>query len=444
MQEEARVVVGVPHVGDLPAYFVDSLCSVLAAPPHRFMLQRVERRPTDVARNEIVRSFLAIPGATHLFFMDSDMIFPREAVARLLSRGLPIVSGLYVARTELPVPHIYQHDHEDEKGHWYQADVRALGTWLLAHPEAHASNKAAVYRDCPASLVEADAVGAGCLLIRREVLEAMEPPWFAFNPGGYGGEDFYFCRRAAGLGYKPVVDLSVQCAHVTNNALGAIDFSDAFGVGKPHGIDLNQPIMVAPGPFGNEIIYAQRQDSEFRFPSDVEGYVSEQKGLFLYEMAKQTPPEHAVVELGVYKGRSLLCLAQGHEAIGVDHLAGEPAESLDMPSEAFSDHIAGSYGNELRRNVDGKATLISTRAADAGNAWSGPPVGLLVHDAGHDYGSVSADIEAWLPNLAPDAVLVFDDANFPGVHAAIADLGQHGWTFKNAAGSMLALQRTME
>lgn len=450
MQEEARVVVGVPHVGDLPGYFVDSLCEVLASPPHHFVLQRVERRPTDVARNEIARSFLAIPGATHLFFMDSDMAFPREAVTRLLSRGLPIVSGLYVARTELPVPHVYHYDHlGDDGGHWYRTDVQALARWMARHPESHAMSKAAVYADTPDSLVECDAVGAGCLLIAREVLERMEPPWFKFDTAsGYGGEDFWFCRKAKELGYPIVADLSVHCGHMFSSHVGAIDFSDAFGLDNPEtAVNLDDPLLVHHGPFGDEVFYGSRGAEQFTFPEDVEGYTTRDKCLLLYRLARRTPADEAVVELGVYKGRSLISLAQGHEAIGVDHFEGEPVGALDAPQDAFADHVAGNYFNDLSVNLarySANARVLAMTAQEAAKGWDGPPVGLLVHDAGHGYEDVRADIDAWLPKLAHDATLVFDDANFVGVRRVVSELGQAGWQFNESASSMLALKRKVD
>ena len=49
--------------------------------------------------------------------------------------------------------------------------------------------------------VEADAIGFGCVLIKAEVLQKLDPPYFMsqFN----AGEDFFFCwkaRRAGGSG----------------------------------------------------------------------------------------------------------------------------------------------------------------------------------------------------------------------------------------------------
>ncbi len=95
----------------------------------------------------------------------------------------------------------------------------------------------------PGSLVEADVVGAGCLLIHRSVLEKMayehpnpvhpNHPWFDWRvdvpptklpdgtmvfPDGVPSmsEDFVFNLRARQLGFKTFVDSSVVCRHVGN------------------------------------------------------------------------------------------------------------------------------------------------------------------------------------------------------------------------------------
>ena len=45
-------------------------------------------------------------------------------------------------------------------------------------------------------------VGTGVMLIKREVLEALEDPWFGFGPQ----LDLDFCQRAAAKGFKSYCD----------------------------------------------------------------------------------------------------------------------------------------------------------------------------------------------------------------------------------------------
>jgi hypothetical protein len=78
-------------------------------------------------------------------------------------------------------------------------------------------------------LVEPDVVGAGCLLIQRNVLEQLPPqrvdkPWFNWTVDARGkgilpdheclSEDFTFCIHARKHGFKVKVDTSVKCRHI--------------------------------------------------------------------------------------------------------------------------------------------------------------------------------------------------------------------------------------
>jgi hypothetical protein len=62
-------------------------------------------------------------------------------------------------------------------------------------------------------LMEVDGCGMHFCLIRRDVIEAIEPPWFKRNQAG-AGEDFYFCRKVKEAGFGIYLDLSVQTGHV--------------------------------------------------------------------------------------------------------------------------------------------------------------------------------------------------------------------------------------
>lgn len=154
--------------------------------------------PYDHARNEAVKMFLANGLYQWLFFLDSDVVPPNDAVLRLLSRNLPIVSGMYSRRSP---------------PHGVPVMIREGVGWINSFPRN--------------SLVEADLVGAGCLLIHRHVLEKVPPqdrvhPWFwwrvddqeAHKKGMGMSEDFTWCKHVRQHGYKIYVDTSIKCRHV--------------------------------------------------------------------------------------------------------------------------------------------------------------------------------------------------------------------------------------
>lgn len=163
----------------------------------------------------------------------------------------------------------------------------------------------------------------------------------------------------------------------------------------------------------------------FTFPADVEGYLWEHEGELLFEAARRVSREHVVVELGSYKGRSTICLAQGHDlVIAVDHFKGE--QSIEPITQHF-DHITGDYRAEFERNLDKygvRANVLVTPydTVTAAKIWASKTVGLLFVDAAHDYESVSQDLRAWLPLMAPEGYLILDDVNTPGVGRAMKEL----------------------
>lgn len=175
----------------------------------------VAGRPYDDARNYCCEAVLNGP-FSHLFFLDSDVIPPSDAVLKLLSRNLPVVSGVYFRRSH---PH----------GH---PVAIKRGAWLTPFK--------------PNSLVEVDLVGAGCLLIRRDVIEQMKPQrpeagkkWFDWRVDTAAlkpppdkpslSEDFTFCHAIRmQMGIKTILDTSVICRHAgfaeaTYGAMGPLN-----------------------------------------------------------------------------------------------------------------------------------------------------------------------------------------------------------------------------
>jgi GT2 family glycosyltransferase len=154
----------------------------------------------DHERNQAVAAALR-GGYEWLFFIDDDVIMPPGTFAKLASHNLDIVSGLYWKRWE-PIEPAMRWD--DGKEHRFR-----MG-----------------------DLVEVDFAGAGCLLIRRNVLEKMEYPWFEWATSRpdlpqreRDSDDYFFCRKARKAGFKVHVDTGVRCLHV---GYGRAGFGNVF------------------------------------------------------------------------------------------------------------------------------------------------------------------------------------------------------------------------
>ena len=150
-------------------------------------------------------------GYQWLFFLDADILAPKDTIPRLMSHRLPIISGVYHQR--FPT--------------WTGIEAAYLPVMFNEAADAEGKvSKQPITDFKPGSIVEAAYVPAGCLLIHRSVLErfiasgikrifewtlhqAAEPP------GSGRSEDFEFCARARSLGYKCMVDTSIVCTHET-------------------------------------------------------------------------------------------------------------------------------------------------------------------------------------------------------------------------------------
>lgn len=74
-------------------------------------------------------------------------------------------------------------------------------------------------------LTEVDAVGSGCMLIHRRVLETMHKPIFMREYDQDGivvkGHDYLFCQKAKNLGFKVWAHFDYPCTHFIENDLGS-------------------------------------------------------------------------------------------------------------------------------------------------------------------------------------------------------------------------------
>lgn len=149
--------------------------------------------PVAKARNGIVKEFLASK-CTHLLMVDADTIIPKDAVEKLLALDSPIASGITpTIQGDEVVMNIYRE--KDGK--------------LLAYAQDDALPDA--------DRMTVAAVGASCLMVKREVFEKMEKPPYFFDlwtqANQYISEDIMFCNLAKDLGYSIIVHPKVICKH---------------------------------------------------------------------------------------------------------------------------------------------------------------------------------------------------------------------------------------
>ena len=149
-------------------------------------------------RETLLAASLADPSTTHIFYVDSDMRFPKDALLRLLSREVPVVGASYTARKPPFQPNAWLNLETDER--------------LYTNEES-------------TGLQQVAALGFGCILIEAAAVIKLQRPRFLVgyipDTGAYVGEDIYFCHqlRAAKIPLFVDHDLSKDVSH-----LGTFEF----------------------------------------------------------------------------------------------------------------------------------------------------------------------------------------------------------------------------
>lgn len=160
----------------------------LELPPGSRHLWNWGRSTIAAKRNLIIRKFLDAD-AEWVLFVDSDQAPEPGTAMHLLEVGENIVSGLIFQRVP---PHAPCSGQMDDDGQARPLEAISPAT---------------------KPVVEVDWTGCGCLLVRRSVFEALEPPWFEHTEPG-AGEDIYFCKKAREAGFTIYVDTRRDVPHM--------------------------------------------------------------------------------------------------------------------------------------------------------------------------------------------------------------------------------------
>lgn len=165
-----KLFIGLPIYAQVPAFFLQSLLALQARKP----LYAADGREIQItigmsqgdgvarSRNQLSADFLA-SGCTHLLFIDCDLIFSAEHVARIVSHDVPLVGGLYPKKQDVP----------------------GLPEWVLnslpnTAPDEH-------------GLQEVRYIGTGFMCIRRDVFEMI---LLQYRPGIEFTADYGSRRRS--------------------------------------------------------------------------------------------------------------------------------------------------------------------------------------------------------------------------------------------------------
>lgn len=205
-QVKPRVVVAMPIYGQVPAQAAMAFATMIGCGvAHGLICGMVQNHfgLLSQSRNYIVENCLNMKygfgtteeaAATHILFLDADMVPPNDLIQQLGKHNKPVVSGLYFERRH-PHPPVYRRSRDEVK---MRETSYENGLFEVGH------------------------IGLGCALMEMAVLRRMEEKyrdqrWFAFENGE--GEDIFFCRRLHEMGVPIFLDGSLCVGHVGDHVV---------------------------------------------------------------------------------------------------------------------------------------------------------------------------------------------------------------------------------
>lgn len=183
-----KLAIGIPcSFPFIPSSFFYSF-TLMEKPSYTFI--HADNGPIDTLRNDIVEKALA-ERATHLLMCDVDQVYDKNTVTKLLSHKLPVVSAKVNRRYPPFDPIMLRLTSDGYK-------PMGIGDYE------------------PGSLVEVDATGTGCILYDLSIFKKLPYPWFKFQKkdGLVIGEDIGLCQDLKRIGYKIMVDTSIEIGHL--------------------------------------------------------------------------------------------------------------------------------------------------------------------------------------------------------------------------------------
>lgn len=184
--------------------------------------------PLDRNRNQIVQIARSKPYfADYVLFVDGDNLLPKDTLKTLLEHAsdeYPVVAGLYW-RKKPPFRAVAGHyvPTEEKKN-----ILKTLESMCFVDKDGQ---QCAFYKPVTDfdTVQRIDVTGCGCLLVRMDVFDKIELPYFGyFNAESLGGdysvehlsEDMLFFRKLRGAGIKTLLVPQVRCGHIVERVIG--------------------------------------------------------------------------------------------------------------------------------------------------------------------------------------------------------------------------------
>ena len=156
--------------------------------------------------------------------------------------------------------------------------------------------------------------------------------------------------------------------------------------------------------------------------AEIPGWLTDEEGEALYDLAKSCSGRGVIVEIGSWKGKSTTCLGLGSKA------------GANVPIFAVDPHADYRFG-EFKENIEraGIADLVTPIASLSQVAADDfqEPIELLFVDGSHEYADVKADFDQWVPKVVEGGVVaVHDTTLWAGPKRVVEDRIYRGTQFR--------------
>ena len=194
-----KILVAVLNQGSTSVGLSDSLMQMKSSPDYDVEIEFHNEKPISNNRNKICQRFLGQEEYDYLLMIDGDIV-PPPSVINLADYQKDVVGALCFM--------------------WQQGVVMPVA--FNRRPEGMYKQ---IEPDKCDGMVEVDAIGTGCIMLSRKVLEEVKAPFMnEYDPDGIKifGLDIAFCRRAKEKGFKVYVNTDYICDHWTTVNLKSI------------------------------------------------------------------------------------------------------------------------------------------------------------------------------------------------------------------------------
>jgi len=158
------------------------------------------------------------------------------------------------------------------------------------------------------------------------------------------------------------------------------------------------------------------------FISEVKGFLAEEEGLKLFELALEACSIGPCLEIGSFCGKSTIylgvaCKIKGRTLFSIDHHRGSEEQQPGQPyfdsdlldsQTGLIDSLQYFRGTIQKAGLEEVVVPMITKSHVASRDWA-TPLGLVFIDGGHSYETVATDYKCWHPHLLHGGLLVFHD-----------------------------------